>query len=30
MILLEGLEPGDVIITTGYDRIADADEVVLE
>ena len=28
--VLEGLEPGDVIITTGYDRIADADEVVLE
>lgn len=26
----EGLKPGDVIITTGYDRIADADEVVLE
>ena len=25
--VLEGLEPGDVIITTGYDRIADADEV---
>lgn len=28
--VIEGLEPGDVIITTGYDRIADADEVVLE
>ena len=28
--VLEGLNPGDVIITTGYDRIADADEVVLE
>ncbi len=28
--VLEGLEPGDVIITTGYDRIADADEVILE
>ena len=28
--VLEGLEPGDVIITTGYDRIADADEIVLE
>ena len=28
--ILEGLEPGDVIITTGYDRIADADEIVLE
>ena len=28
--VLEGLKPGDVIITTGYDRIADADEVVLE
>ena len=28
--ILEGLQPGDVIITTGYDRIADADEVVLE
>ena len=28
--VLVGLEPGDVIITTGYDRIADADEVVLE
>ena len=26
----EGLKPGDVIITTGYDRIADADEVELE
>ena len=28
--VLEGLKPGDVIITTGYDRIADADEIVLE
>lgn len=28
--ILEGLQPGDVIITTGYDRIADADEIVLE
>ena len=28
--ILEGLEPGDMIITTGYDRIADADEIVLE
>lgn len=28
--VLDGLKPGDVIITTGYDRIADADEVVLE
>ena len=27
--ILEGLEPGDEIIITGYDRIADADEVVL-
>ena len=28
--VIEGLKPGDVIITTGYDRIADADEIVLE
>ena len=28
--VIDGLKPGDVIITTGYDRIADADEVVLE
>ena len=28
--VLEGLKPGDVIITTGYDRISDADEIVLE
>ena len=27
--ILEGLNPGDEIIITGYDRIADADEVVL-
>lgn len=27
--ILEGLEPGDEIIITGYDRISDADEVVL-
>ena len=27
--ILEGLNPGDEIIVTGYDRIADADEVVL-
>lgn len=27
--ILEGLKPGDEIIITGYDRIADADEVVL-
>jgi len=27
--ILEGLKPGDEIIVTGYDRIADADEVVL-
>ena len=27
--ILEGLEPGDEIIITGYDRIADADEVIL-
>ena len=28
--VIDGLKPGDVIITTGYDRIADADEIVLE
>ncbi|MBR2396562.1 MAG: HlyD family efflux transporter periplasmic adaptor subunit [Bacteroidaceae bacterium] len=27
--ILEGLNPGDEIIITGYDRISDADEVVL-
>lgn len=27
--IIEGLEPGDEIIITGYDRISDADEVVL-
>ena len=27
--ILDGLNPGDEIIITGYDRIADADEVVL-
>lgn len=27
--ILEGLKPGDEIIITGYDRISDADEVVL-
>lgn len=27
--ILEGLNPGDEIIITGYDRIADADEVIL-
>ena len=27
--ILDGLNPGDEIIVTGYDRIADADEVVL-
>ena len=27
--ILDGLKPGDEIIITGYDRIADADEVVL-
>jgi len=27
--IIEGLEPGDEIIVTGYERISDADEVVL-